>query len=337
VKNAGAKAAAAVRALKADHRLALTGTPVENHLGELWAQQHWLNPGLLGDHARFERFFRKPIERDRDPQRLDLLRRRVAPFLLRRTKAAVAAELPPKTEATIPVELSAAERALYEAIRAALDRKVRDALAQRGLARSQIVVLDALLKLRQCCCHPHLVGTPLALRTREASKLDALSDLLPTLVEDGRRILVFSQFTSMLALIRAELERLGLAHCLLTGETVDRQGEIDRFQRGEVPIFLLSLKAGGVGLNLTAADAVVLYDPWWNPAVEDQAIDRAHRIGQDKPVFVYRLMVEGSVEERMVELQRRKRALASALYGDDGQLASTLSEADVAALLAPLG
>ncbi len=336
IKNAGAKAALAIRGLRADHRVALTGTPVENHLGELWAQMHWLNPGLLGDHTRFDRHFRKPIEKDGDQQRLELLRRRVAPFLLRRTKSGVATELPPKTEQIVAVELSADERVLYEGIRVSLDRKVREALNERGLAQSQIIVLDALLKLRQCCCHPHLIKTPLALRTHEASKLDALADLLPTLVEDGRRILVFSQFTTMLDLIRARLDELGLKYGLLTGETRDRQTEIDRFQRGEVPVFLLSLKAGGVGLNLTAADAVVLYDPWWNPAVEDQAIDRTHRIGQDKPVFVYRLVVEGSVEERMVELQKRKRNLAGAMYGDDGQLGGTLSEDDVAALLAPL-
>ncbi len=338
LKNANAKAAQAVRALSAQCRLSLTGTPVENHLGEMWAQLHWLNPGLLGSRKVFDQAFRTPIEKNGDRARLELLQRRIAPFLLRRTKNLVATDLPAKTSSVISVRLDGAQRDLYEAVRTAMDDRLAQALKAKGLGRSRIEVLDALLKLRQCCCDPRLVKTKGMRAVKESAKLDALADLLPTLIEDGRRILLFSQFTSMLALIDERLEKLGIARITLTGDTPvpARQELVDRFQRGEVPVFLISLKAGGTGLNLTSADTVVLYDPWWNPAVEDQAIDRAHRIGQDKPVFVYRLVAQGTVEERMLDLQARKRALADALYGDEERVAGDLTEADLAALLAPI-
>jgi superfamily II DNA or RNA helicase len=338
LKNANAKAAQAVRGIKARSRLSLTGTPVENHLGELWAQLHWLNPGLLGSRKAFDQAFRTPIEKHGDGARLDLLQRRIAPFLLRRTKALVATDLPAKTSSVLAVRLEGAQRDLYEAVRTAMDSRLAEALKAKGLGRSRIEVLDALLKLRQCCCDPRLVKAKGTRAVRESAKLDALADLLPTLIEDGRRVLIFSQFTAMLALIDARLEQAGIARVRLTGDTPvpARQALVDRFQRGEVPVFLISLKAGGTGLNLTSADTVVLYDPWWNPAVEDQAIDRAHRIGQDKPVFVYRLVAQGTVEERMLDLQARKRALADALYGDEERVAGDLTEADLAALLAPI-
>ena len=339
LKNANAKAAQAVRALTAASRLSLSGTPVENHLGELWAQMHWLNPGLLGSRKAFDQAFRTPIEKNRDPARLELLQRRIAPFLLRRTKTLVATDLPAKTSSVLRVRLDGAQRDLYEAVRTAMDSRLADALKAKGLNRSRIEVLDALLKLRQCCCDPRLVKTKGARTVRESAKLDTIADLLPTLIEDGRRVLLFSQFTSMLALIDERLEELGITRVTLTGDTpvAARQELVDRFQNGEVPVFLISLKAGGTGLNLTTADTVVLYDPWWNPAVEDQAIDRVHRIGQDKPVFVYRLVAQGTVEERMLDLQARKRALADALYGDEERVAGELTEADLAALLAPIG
>lgn len=338
LKNANAKAAQAVRALKAASRLSLTGTPVENHLGELWAQLHWLNPGLLGSRKAFDQAFRTPIEKNGDQARLTLLQRRIAPFLLRRTKNLVATDLPAKTSSVLSVRLEGAQRDLYEAVRTAMDSRLADALKAKGLNRSRIEVLDALLKLRQCCCDPRLVKTKGMRAVKDSAKLDALADLLPTLIADGRRILLFSQFTSMLDLIDERLEKLGIARVMLTGDTPvpARQALVDRFQRGEVPVFLISLKAGGTGLNLTTADTVVLYDPWWNPAAEDQAIDRAHRIGQDKPVFVYRLVAQGTVEERMLDLQARKRALADALYGDEERVAGDLTEADLAALLAPI-
>ena len=256
------------------------------------------------------------------------------------------------------------QRDLYETVRATMDSKLREAIAKQGLARSQIVVLDALLKLRQVCCDPRLLKLRAAAlqegddsSTDEAfgaavmdkpvtrhhaatvapsAKLELLRDLLPTLVEDGRRILVFSQFTEMLALIEPELVRMNLDYLKLTGETVNRGAVVKSFQDGEAPIFLISLKAGGVGLNLTAADTVILYDPWWNPAVEQQAIDRAYRIGQGKPVFVYKLVASGTVEEKMLELQARKAGLAdSLLSGVAGTAALTAQDFDE--LFKPLG
>ncbi len=271
IKNASAKAGAAVRRMRARHRLALSGTPLENHLGELHTLMHWLVPGLLGDRTRFDRAFRKPIEQGGDLERAKLLRQRIAPFVLRRTKAQVAPELPPRSEALVPLELTETQRTLYESVRLAMDDRIRKALAGKGLARSHIDILDALLKLRQVCCDPRLVrggGVIVA----SSAKLDWLSDTLPGLVEDGRRILLFSQFTSLLDLVEQDvLKPARLTWLRLDGATRDRQTLVDRFQAGEAPVFLLSLKAGGTGLTLTAADTVILLDPWWNPAAEAQA------------------------------------------------------------------
>jgi superfamily II DNA or RNA helicase len=336
IKNAAAKAGAAVRRLRARHRLALSGTPLENHLGELHTLMHWLVPGLLGDRSRFERVFRKPIEQDGDAGRAALLRARVAPFMLRRTKAQVAPELPPRTEAVVPLELTATQRELYESVRLAMDRRIREALVAKGLSRSRIDVLDALLKLRQVCCDPRLVRGSESTGAASA-KLDWLSDTLPEMADEGRRVLVFSQFTSLLDLVESDVLRpANLPWLRLDGSSRDRQGLVERFQAGEAPVFLLSLKAGGTGLTLTMADTVILLDPWWNPAAEAQAADRAHRIGQDKPVFIYRPVCTGTVEERIQELQRRKKALADALWEGDGQGGAELTEEDIQALLAPL-
>jgi hypothetical protein len=338
IKNPATKWTQVACRLKAGHRLCLTGTPVENHLGEAWSQFTFLMPGLLGDNKTFTKVFRTPIEKKGDGERRSLLARRLKPFLLRRTKAEVAAELPPKTEMVRLVELSGAQRDLYETLRLAMDSKVRQAVAAKGLARSAIVILEALLKLRQVCCDPRLVKLRGAAKADMTSaKLDHLMELVPEMVEEGRRILLFSQFTSMLDLIKPELIKAGIPFVELTGDTADRSTPVKRFQAGEVPVFLISLKAGGVGLTLTAADTVIHYDPWWNPAVEDQATDRAHRIGQDKPVFVYKLIAAGTVEERMVELQARKRAVAAALFNTDGGEALAFSEDDLAALFQPLG
>jgi SNF2 family DNA or RNA helicase len=213
---------------------------------------------------------------------------------------------------------------------------VRREVAQKGLARSHIIVLDALLKLRQVCCDPRLVKLAAARRVAASAKLEHLMEMLPQLVEDGRRILLFSQFTSMLDLIKPAVAEAGIEFVELRGDTTDRAGPVARFQRGKVPLFLISLKAGGTGLNLTAADTVIHYDPWWNPAVEDQATDRAHRIGQDKPVFVYKLVAQGTVEERMLELQQRKKALAAGIYDGGGNAAAALDAADIERLFEPL-
>jgi superfamily II DNA or RNA helicase len=340
IKNPRSKAAQAARGLNARHRLCLTGTPMENHLGELWALLDFLMPELLGDERRFRRLFRTPIERHADEGRQDELRRRVAPFLMRRTKEAVAAELPPKSEIIREVPLADDQRDLYETLRLALHQKVREEVARKGLARSGIIILDALLKLRQVCCDPRLVSLESARRVKGSAKLELLMTLLPELLEEGRRVLLFSQFTSMLAVIEAELMQIGLREdrdfVKLTGRTRNRDRPVDSFQAGEVPLFLISLKAGGTGLNLTAADTVIHYDPWWNPAAERQATDRAHRIGQDKPVFVYKLLTEGTVEQRVADLQARKQALADAMLEGGGAAGGSLSPSDLDLLFAPI-
>ena len=336
VKNAASQAAQVVRTLKAEHRLCLTGTPLENHLGELWSQFDFLLPGFLGDTKDFTTRWRTPIEKHGDNVRRDLLARRIAPFILRRRKDEVATELPPKTVVVRSVELEGRQRDLYETVRASMDQRVRDEIAARGFARSQIVILDALLKLRQVCCDPRLLKTEAAARVKERAKLDMLMDMLPELVEEGRKVLLFSQFTGMLALIAAELNARRIEHVTLTGDTQDREAPIRAFQDGDVPIFLISLKAGGVGLNLTAADTVIHYDPWWNPAVENQATDRAHRLGQKKSVFVYKLVVAGSIEEKILGLQEKKAELAAGILAEDHEGSVKFGDDDLRALLEPL-
>lgn len=320
IKNPHAQATQIIHRFKTRHRLCLTGTPMENHLGELWSLFHFLMPGLLFDQKRFKRLFRTPIEKLNDPDRRQALAKRVAPFLLRRTKQAVETELPPKTEIIRMVEMSDAQRDLYESIRLAMHDKVIQLIREQGFANSQIVILDALLKLRQICCDPRLLKLKSASHVEASSaKLELLMDMLPNLVEEGRRILLFSQFTGMLKLIEKALREHKIPYVILTGQTKDRASVINQFQNGVVPIFLISLKAGGMGLNLTAADTVIHYDPWWNPAVENQATDRAYRIGQDKPVFVYKLLTAGTVEEKILALQQTKRALMEGLFSEHGQ------------------
>ena len=336
VKNARSQGAEVVRKIDARHRVCLTGTPLENHLGELWSQFDFLLPGFLGSSQSFTRYWRTPIEKQGDHERRDLLARRIRPFVLRRRKEEVARELPAKTVIVRKVELAGSQRDLYEAVRAAMDAMVREEVGRNGFGRSQILILDALLKLRQVCCDPRLVKATLAQRVTERAKLELLMTMLPEQVEEGRRILLFSQFTSMLALIEAELQQIGLSYVKLTGDTADRETPVKQFQAGEVPIFLISLKAGGVGLNLTAADTVIHFDPWWNPAVENQATDRAHRIGQDKPVFVYKLIVAGSIEERILSLQERKANLSAGVLAVDRGIDLKFGEDDLAALFAPL-
>ncbi len=336
IKNPKSKAAQTARQLKTRHRLCLTGTPMENHLGELWSQFHFLMPGMLGDEKRFRRIFRMPIEKFQDADRSKQLRHRTAPFMLRRHKSEVAKELPPKTEILSQVELDGAQRDLYETIRVSMHDRVKQAVQSTGIARSQIIILDALLKLRQVCCHPQLLKLSSAKKVKHSAKLNQLMEMLPEMVEEGRRILLFSQFTSMLAIIEDEITRHKIPYVKLTGQTRDRAKPIDEFQTGKVPVFLISLKAGGSGLNLTAADTVIHYDPWWNPAAENQATDRAHRIGQDKPVFVYKMITAGTVEEKIVEMQVKKQALADSLFSE-GSKSSAISSEDLQALFEPLG
>lgn len=339
VKNAGGRSARALRRLQARHPLCMTGTPLENHLGELWAQFDFLMPGFLGDVRSFNARWRKPIEENGETLRAQLLAQRVRPFILRRRKQDVASELPPRTEVIQRVQLQGQQRELYEAVRTAADKQVRRVLQRQSFNGAQISILDALLKLRQVCCDPHLVKGVKTPATMERAKLELLCEMLPALVDEGRRVLVFSQFTELLELVAEQLQALQLPFLSLTGKTPtgQRGAVVQQFQAGAAPIFLVSLKAGGVGLNLTAADTVIHMDPWWNPAVEEQATARAHRIGQGQPVFVYKLVVEGSIEERMLELQARKLALAQGVLGHDAAGASKFSEDDLGALLAPLG
>lgn len=335
IKNDKSRAHAAVRMVRSRHRLCLSGTPVENHLGELWSQIEFLNPGMLGDEVSFARHFRVPIEKLGDEDRLAHLRDLLAPYILRRVKTDVAKELPPKTEIALPIELKGAQRDLYESIRVAAHADVRSLIKKKGLAGSTLSILSALTKLRQVCCDPRLVDLESARKVEGSVKTSALFELLHKQLGEGHRVLIFSQFTSMLELIAQGLKERGIGFVKLTGSTNDRQALVDDFEAGKVPIFLISLKAGGTGLTLTSADTVIHYDPWWNPAIQAQATDRAYRIGQKKPVFVYRLFVAGSVEERMLRLQRKKSAVADAILGA-GAAGGALTEEDVEVLFAPL-
>ncbi|MDN3568297.1 DEAD/DEAH box helicase [Paeniroseomonas aquatica] len=336
IKNPNAETTRHALRLQARQRLCLSGTPLQNHLGELWSLFDFVAPGFLGSAKDFRSRFRNPIEKAGNAEKQAMLHRRVKPFLLRRTKDEVVTELPPKTEITEPVELGTAQRGVYEGIRLAMHARVKDAIAEKGMSRSGIIILDALLKLRQACCDPRLLKLKAARDARAGSaKLDRLMEMLETMLEEGRKVLLFSQFTSMLELIERRLADAGIEHELLTGETKDRDIPVRRFQAGEVPVFLISLKAGGVGLNLTAADTVIHYDPWWNPAVEDQATDRAHRIGQEKHVFVHRLVTLGTIEEKMEVLKERKRALVASVLDAEHGGALKLTEADVEELFAP--
>jgi superfamily II DNA or RNA helicase len=336
IKNPRAAAREVACKLDAQHRLCLSGTPVENHLGDLWSLFDFLMPGLLGNASEFQNGYRVPIEQDRNEEQLSALRRTVAPFILRRTKDEVATDLPPKSLLVRPVQLRGDQRQLYEAIRVAAHADVRRIVRSKGMSGSTIAILDALMKLRQVCCDPRLVRVTSARRVVESAKLTYFFKLLGEQLALGRRILVFSQFTSMLALIAEGLTERGIKHLMLTGSTQDRHAKVDEFQRGDADVFLISLKAGGTGLNLTGADTVIHYDPWWNPAAQAQATDRAHRIGQTRPVFVHQLIVAGSVEERMLELQHRKQELARGLVGGAAPSRAGFSESELSNLFAPL-
>ncbi|MFG0263385.1 MAG: DEAD/DEAH box helicase, partial [Novipirellula sp. JB048] len=318
IKNSQTKTSRAIRMINADWRIGLSGTPLENHLGELWSLFRTISPGLLGSWDRFRNRFADPIERHKDDKQRQSLARLVRPFILRRTKNKVLKELPERTEITLHAELSQAERKRYEDVRMAalaeLSGESTDA-AQAGQQR--IRTLAWLTRLRQLACHPRLVDTTWK---KGSAKLDLLMNLVEELREGEHRALVFSQFVKHLSVIREALDKQGITYQYLDGATAapERQRRVDAFQNGEGELFLISLKAGGTGLNLTAADYVIHLDPWWNPAVEDQATDRAHRIGQQKPVTVYRLVAEGTIEEQILQLHADKRELvAGVLDGTD--------------------
>ncbi len=338
IKNPRSKAAQCAGQLNAKQRLCLTGTPLENNLSELWSLFNFVMPGWLGDAKSFNKHYRHPIEKQQNAQRLAHLQGRLKPFILRRDKQQVASELPEKTEITQYIDLTSSQRDRYETLRLAMDKKVRDEIQRVGLARSHFVVLEALLRLRQVCGDLRLLSAADAEQysSQDSAKMLHLMAMLRSFTSSGRRILVFSQFTSMLALIAAELEKAQIPFVQLTGQTRDRRSPVALFQSGQVPVFLISLKAGGVGLNLTAADTVIHVDPWWNPATEAQASDRAYRIGQTKPVFIYKLIARGSVEEKIQHLQQHKAALARSILEAGSSTSATLESADIASLLAPL-
>jgi SNF2 family DNA or RNA helicase len=338
VKNAATNVAQAASKLKAEQRFCMTGTPIENHLGELWSQFRFLLPGLLGTLAEFNTHVRKPIEKENNLEKKRALSRKIRPFISRRTKNEVAGDLPEKSKIIKVVELTGKQRDLYETVRLACTKEIREQISSKGFKSSQIMILDALLKLRQVCCDPRLVRLESAKKVPERAKLEILSEMVSDIVEEGRKALIFSQFTSMLDLVAQKLDEMGISYVQLRGDTKDRVTPVKEFQEGDVQIFLLSLKAGGSGLNLTAADTVIHYDPWWNPAVEEQATDRAHRIGQEKNVFVYKLIASGTIEERMLQLQEQKRILASGIFDEQRADVSTLafSEEDLEVLLRPI-
>ena len=327
IKNPESQVAQAAFALRGERRITLTGTPVENRLDELWSQLHFLNPGLLGGRSDFDERYARPLAAG-DAAVAEHLRLRIRPFVLRRRKSEVAPELPPRTELVLHAVLSPEERTLYDAIAAATRAEV---LAQLERGGGVMAALEALLRLRQACCHPRLVpGQTLD----QSAKLELLVDRLDTIAAEGHKALVFSQWTSLLDLAEPRLAAAGLRFARLDGATRDRAGVVATFQAADgPPVFLISLRAGGTGLNLTAADHVFLLDPWWNPAVEEQAADRAHRIGQDRPVFVHRLVAANTVEERILELQAKKRALADVALAEAGAAAS-LTREDLLGLLA---
>jgi SNF2 family DNA or RNA helicase len=316
-----------VRLLRGRQRLALTGTPVQNHLGELWSLFDFLNPGLLGSAKAFDRLH----EPNSDPESRRILAQTFRPFLLRRTKSQVAADLPPKVEQTIYCQLEGPERDYYDQLRVSFREAIMNRIDREGFGRSRMFILEGLLRLRQAACHPGLVDRARA--GDPAAKLDVLVPRLQELVEDGRKVLVFSQFTTLLGLLRTRLDEAKLTYEYLDGKTRDRQARVQRFQGNGCPLFLVSLKAGGLGLNLTAAEYVFLLDPWWNPAVEAQAIDRAHRIGQTRRVFAYRLIAKDTVEEKVLALQQTKRDLADAIINADNSLIGKLGKDDLELLL----
>jgi superfamily II DNA or RNA helicase len=330
IKNAQTKSAKATRLLNAKHRLALSGTPVENHLGELWSLFEFLNPGMLGSSwlgKKTSQVMRNPDESTRRT-----LASALRPFILRRTKEQVVSELPPKFEQTLFCELQGAQQRLYNELRDHYRRSLMGAIDKKGLARSKMHVLEALLRLRQAACHPGLIDAKKI--DDPSAKLETLMAQLAEVLDEGHKALVFSQFTSLLAIVRKQLDAAGTPYEYLDGQTRDRQACVEHFQNDpECKLFLISLKAGGLGLNLTAAEYVFLLDPWWNPAVEAQAIDRAHRIGQERPVFAYRLIAKDTVEEKILELQRTKRDLADAIITADNSVIGSLTREDLELLL----
>ena len=330
IKNANTQSAKAVRLLKGRRRLALSGTPIENHLGEVWSLFEFLNPGMLGTAPAFRQVLKQ--RSSPDSRTVDTLSRALRPFILRRTKQQVARELPDRTEQTLHCEMKGEQKRLYEELRDYYRAALTSRIAQHGVGRSQIQILEGLLRLRQAACHPGLIDRARAGDT--SAKIEALLPHLEEILAEGHKALVFSQFTSFLAILRRRLDATHTTYAYLDGRTRNRAQAVERFQTDpSCPLFLISLKAGGLGLNLTAAEYVYLLDPWWNPAVEAQAIDRTHRIGQTRAVFAYRLVTRGTVEERILEIQAGKRELANSILRADDRSSGRITREDLELLL----
>ncbi|MBB1408842.1 DEAD/DEAH box helicase [Pseudoalteromonas sp. SG44-17] len=330
IKNDSAQVSRLVKRLNAQFNLCLSGTPIENNLFELKSLLDFAMPSLLGSQAHFKQHFQTPIERDADSDRAKELKSLILPFILRRTKAEVAQELPPKTELIKEFEFEAQQKDIYQSITDSLEEKMVDLFASQGAQKSKLAFLEALLKLRQICCHPRLIDEHTSARS---AKLDWLSSHLPVMLSEGRNIIIFSQFTSALDIIAQQLASLEINYSLLTGQTRHRDKVIEEFTSGKTSVFLISLKAGGTGLNLTQADTVIHFDPWWNPAVEKQATDRAYRIGQTNPVFVYKLIMANSIEQKVFKMQQHKQALVDALFTEKSMSFTKFDEQQMLSLI----
>ena len=332
IKNQNSQSSKAARLLRARHRLALSGTPIENHLGELWSLFEFLNPGMLGRSKAFQDLVGVRVPDQLQEQRRRALGRALRPFFLRRTKEEVLPDLPPKTEQMVHCELGKSQRQEYDRLKEYFQQTLLRRAEKEGLGKLKIHVLEALLRLRQAACHLGLLDKKHL--SKSAAKLDAMLPMLEEVVDSGHKALVFSQFTQFLGIVRDVLDSKGIRYEYLDGRTRKRQERVDRFQQdADCPLFLISLKAGGLGLNLTAADYVFLLDPWWNPAVERQAADRAHRIGQQRKVTVYRLIAKDTVEEKVLELQERKKELVAGILGEGGAVLKELTREDLELLL----
>ena len=330
IKNDTAQVSRLVKRLNADFKLCLSGTPIENNLFELKSLLDFAMPSLLGSQAHFKQHFQTPIERDADMERAEQLKALIMPFILRRTKAQVAQELPEKTELTKEFEFEPKQKEMYEGITRSLEEKLTDLFAEQGVQKSKLAFLEALLKLRQICCHPKLIEPD---THAGSAKLEWLATHLPLMLSLGRKVIIFSQFTSALDLIAQRLAEINIDFSLLTGQTRHRDKVIDEFTSGKTSVFLISLKAGGTGLNLTQADTVIHFDPWWNPAVEKQATDRAYRIGQTNPVFVYKLIMSNSIEQKVFKMQEDKQALVDALFTDKSMSFTKFDEQQMLSLI----
>lgn len=333
IKNAGSKCAKSVREFNAGINICLSGTPLENHLTELWALFDFMLPGLLGSKSQFKDWFRTPIQEHNNTHRQAQLIQRISPVMLRRNKQTVLPQLPAKIHQSYVIELTHNQQQIYQGIELQMRQTIRDCIQQRGVDGSRIHILNALTQLRQICCDPRLLPGETNSCSQDSAKLICLLELLDEMLEQGRRVLIFSQFTSMLSLVEVELKKKNINYALLTGKTRHREKQVKSFQQGEVPLFLISLKAGGCGLNLTRADTVIHYDPWWNPAVENQATDRAHRIGQYASVLVYKLIAANTIEEKIVHLQQHKQLIADSLLEGASQQAETINSSDLNHLL----